>query len=100
MFDIGWPELLVLAIVAVIVVGPKDLPRLMATLGRYLGRIRAMAAEFQRSFEDIARQAELEELKREIDRAGEGEILSSPPPLRDSQAEDAGGSRPTGNDLR
>ncbi|MEQ8745443.1 Sec-independent protein translocase protein TatB [Pyruvatibacter sp.] len=82
MFDIGWPELMILVIVAVVVVGPKDLPRLMATLGRYMARARAMAAEFQKGFEDIARDAELEDLKREIDRAGEGDILKTPPPIR------------------
>lgn len=62
----------------------------MATLGRHVARLRAMAADFQRNFEDLARQAELDELKREIDRAGEGEILAAPPPLRvDAPAPDA-----------
>lgn len=92
MFDIGWPELLLIAIVAVIVVGPKDLPRLMTTVGRYAGRLRAMAAEFQRGFEDIARQAELDDLKRQIDKVGEGEILGSPPPLRDADKDTPDGA--------
>lgn len=86
MFDIGWPELLLLIIVAVVVVGPKDLPRLMATVGRYVARARAMAAEFQRGFEDLARETELEELKKEIDRVGEGDILATPPPIHPDHA--------------
>lgn len=73
---------------AVIVVGPKDLPKMMTTVGRYVARARAMAAEFQRGFEDLAKETELEELKREIDRVGEGDILSSPPPIRPNEDED------------
>ncbi len=73
---------------AVIVVGPKDLPKMMATVGRYVARARSMAAEFQRGFEDLAKETELEELKREIDRVGEGDILSSPPPIRPNEDED------------
>ncbi len=88
MFDIGWAELILIAVVAIVVVGPKDLPRLMSTIGRYVGRARAMAAEFQRNFEDMARETELEELKREIDRAGEGDILSSPPPIRKDEPDE------------
>lgn len=70
---------------AVIVVGPKDLPKMMTTVGRYVARARSMAAEFQRGFEDLAKETELEELKREIDRVGEGDILSSPPPIRPNE---------------
>ncbi|GAB5502978.1 Sec-independent protein translocase protein TatB [Pyruvatibacter sp.] len=89
MFDIGWFELLILMALAVIVVGPKDLPKMMTTVGRYVARARSMAAEFQRGFEDLAKETELEELKREIDRVGEGDILSSPPPIRPNEDEDA-----------
>lgn len=66
MFDIGWLELLLIAAVAIVVVGPKDLPRMMRTFGQYMGRARAMAREFQRSFEDIARESELDELRKEM----------------------------------
>lgn len=66
MFDISWTELLVIVVVAVVVVGPKDLPRLMRTAGQWAGRARAMADQFRRSFDDMARQTELDELRREV----------------------------------
>ncbi len=66
MFDISWSELLVIVVVAVVVVGPKDLPRMMRTVGQWAGRARAMADQFRRSFDDMARQSELDELRREV----------------------------------
>ncbi len=66
MFDISWSELLVIVVVAVVVVGPKDLPRLMRTAGQWAGRARTMADQFRRSFDDMARQTELDELRREV----------------------------------
>jgi sec-independent protein translocase protein TatB len=53
--DIGWTELLVIIVVAVVVVGPKDLPRMMRVAGQWMGRARAMADQFRRSFDDMAR---------------------------------------------
>jgi sec-independent protein translocase protein TatB len=64
MFDIGWSELLVIAIVAIIVIGPKDLPRLMRTFGQYAGKIRRAASEFTRQFEDAMHEAELDEVRQ------------------------------------
>lgn len=66
MFDIGWIELVVIAALAIIVVGPKDLPRMMRVVGHYVGQARAMAREFQRSFDEMARESELEDLKKEM----------------------------------
>jgi len=68
MFDIAWSELFVIIIVALVVVGPKDLPKLMRTVGQWAGRARAMADQFRRSFDDMARQAELDELRTEVNR--------------------------------
>ena len=68
MFDIAWSELFVIMIVALVVVGPKDLPKLMRTAGQWAGRARAMADQFKRSFDDMARQAELDELRNEVNR--------------------------------
>ena len=66
MFDMGWSELLLVAVLAIVFVGPKDLPRLMRTLGQYMAKMRGMAREFQNSFEDLARESELEELRKQV----------------------------------
>ncbi|KAA5804978.1 twin-arginine translocase subunit TatB [Alkalicaulis satelles] len=63
---IGAPELLILVIIALVVVGPKDLPLMVRKAGRFMGKMRAMARDFQRSFDDLGRQAELDELRQEI----------------------------------
>jgi sec-independent protein translocase protein TatB len=64
---VGFSELLLLALAALIIVGPKDLPLMMRKVGQMVGKGRAMAREFQAAFEDIARQSELEELRKEIE---------------------------------
>lgn len=63
----GFTEFMLLAIVALIVVGPKDLPVMMRKLGQWLARGRAMANEFKDAFDDIAREAELDDLRKEIE---------------------------------
>jgi len=68
MFDIAWSELFVILIVALVVVGPKDLPKLMRTAGQWAGRARGMADQFRRSFDEMARQSELDELRAEVNR--------------------------------
>ena len=65
---VGWGELLIIAIVALIVIGPADLPRVLRTVGRFTGKARAMAREFQSSFEEIAREAEMEEMRKEAEK--------------------------------
>jgi len=67
MFDITSSKLLILAIVALIVVGPKDLPILLRTVGKYLGVVRRHAAEFRAQFDEALREAELEGLKKEFE---------------------------------
>ena len=64
---IGAPELMVLAVLALIVVGPKDLPMMFRRIGRFVGQARQMARDFQRSFDDMGREAEMSELRREIE---------------------------------
>jgi sec-independent protein translocase protein TatB len=64
---IGFAELLLLGLAALIIVGPKDLPLMMRKIGQFVGKGRAMAREFQAAFDDIARQSELEELRKEIE---------------------------------
>ncbi len=63
----GFTEFMLVAIVALIVVGPKDLPMMMRKLGQFVAKGKAMAREFQSAFDDIARQAELDELRKEIE---------------------------------
>jgi sec-independent protein translocase protein TatB len=60
-------EFLLAAVIALVVVGPKDLPLLMRKLGQFVGRMRAMAAEFRASFDEMARQSELDELRKEVE---------------------------------
>jgi sec-independent protein translocase protein TatB len=65
--SLGFQEILLLGILALVVIGPKDLPLLMRKLGRWTARLRGMAQEFRSGFDELARQAELDELKREVD---------------------------------
>jgi sec-independent protein translocase protein TatB len=74
MFDIGWSEMALVLLVALIVIGPKDLPRVARTMGQWVGKGRAMAREFQRALEDMAREAELDKVKSEIEKAGRTNI--------------------------
>ena len=64
---IGFQELFFIAIIALVVVGPKDLPLMMRKLGQFVAKGRALAGEFRAAFDDIARQAELDELRQEIE---------------------------------
>jgi sec-independent protein translocase protein TatB len=84
MFDIGWSELLVIGIVALIVIGPKELPGALRTLGQWMGKIRRMASEFQGQFQDAMREAELADLKKEMDEmAAKAESYGQFDPLED-----------------
>ena len=67
MFEISWSELLILAVVALIFIGPKDLPAFFNTLGKYAGALRRQANEFKSHFEDAMREAEMENLRKELD---------------------------------
>jgi sec-independent protein translocase protein TatB len=64
---VGGGEIVVIGVVALLVVGPKDLPKLLRQLGRFVGRMRAMADDFKTSFEDMARQSELDDLRKEVE---------------------------------
>jgi sec-independent protein translocase protein TatB len=68
MFDVGWGELLVIGIVALVVIGPKELPALLRTVGQALTKIRRMASEFQGQFQEAMREAELADLKKEAEK--------------------------------
>jgi sec-independent protein translocase protein TatB len=70
MFDITSTKLLLLGIVALVVIGPKDLPVLLRTLGKYMGMIKRQAAEFRAQFEEAMRESELEQLKKDVEQMG------------------------------
>jgi sec-independent protein translocase protein TatB len=67
MFDIGWSELVVIAVVALIAIGPKELPGVLRMVGQWMGKARKMAAEFQGQFQEAMREAEMADLKKTFD---------------------------------
>src|SRR5580704_10080786 len=67
MFDISWTEFLLIGVVALIVIGPKELPAVMRTIGQWTRKVRNMAADFQRQFEAEMREAEFTDLKKQVD---------------------------------
>src|SRR6185312_13554 len=71
MFDIGWSELVVIAVVALIAIGPKELPGVLRMVGQWMGKARKMAAEFQGQFQEAMREAEMADLKKSYDEVKE-----------------------------
>ena len=67
MFDLSWGEVMVIGAVALIVIGPKDLPKTLRTLGNMTAKVRRMAAEFQSQFNDAMREAELDEIRKQVE---------------------------------
>jgi sec-independent protein translocase protein TatB len=67
MFDISWTEFLLIGIVALIVIGPKELPAVMRTLGQWTRKVRSLAADFQNQFHEAMREAEMADLKKQVD---------------------------------
>ena len=65
--DLSWSHMLLVLIVALVVVGPKDLPKLMRKMGQWTAKARGMADQFRRSFDEMARQSELDELRKELE---------------------------------
>ncbi len=75
MFDIGWDEMALVAVVALIVIGPKDLPVVLRQIGRWTRKAREMAGEFQRGVDDMVRESELAELKTQVEKAADPNAL-------------------------
>jgi sec-independent protein translocase protein TatB len=67
MFDIGWSEMAVIALLTLIVIGPKELPRVLRTVGQWVRKAQSLAREFQRGLDDMAREADLEDAKKLVD---------------------------------
>lgn len=95
---LGFSEVLILGVIALLVVGPKDLPLMLRKLGRQMARLRGLAAEFRTGFDELARQAELDELKKEVEALRRGQVFTDiemeamrtlePLPPRDAAAGD------------
>src|SRR6201996_6770786 len=84
MFDIGWSEIAVIAVVALIAIGPKELPGVLRMVGQWIGKARRMASEFQGQFQEAMREAEMADLKKSFDEVKEaasgftsGNVLNS-----------------------
>jgi sec-independent protein translocase protein TatB len=71
MFDIGWSEIVVIGVVALIVIGPKELPAVLRAIGQWTTKIRRMAGEFQSQFQEAMREAEMADLKKQVDELGD-----------------------------
>jgi sec-independent protein translocase protein TatB len=88
MFDFSWSELLLIGIVALIFIGPKELPGVLRTLGQWMSKIRRMAGDFQNQFHDAMREAELADLKKEVDEmAAQASHYANIDPLADVRKE-------------
>lgn len=74
MFDIGWSEMAVIALIALIVIGPKDLPRTMKTIAHWMRKARSLTREFQSGIDDMVREAELEDAKKALDATRRGNL--------------------------
>jgi sec-independent protein translocase protein TatB len=112
MFDFSWSELLVIALVALVVIGPKDLPRVLRTAGKWAAKARSVAREFQSSIDQMIRESELDEVRKEVEKVAatdigheiqqsvdpKGELHASlqPPDLSDAVNSPAGASETSG----
>ena len=74
MLDIGWVELSIIAIITVLVVGPKEIPRVLRTVTQVVRKVRGMASEFQSGIDELAREAELDDLKKDIEKTASKDI--------------------------
>src|SRR5258708_38035520 len=88
MFEIGWGELLLIGVVALIAIGPKELPTVLRTLGQWMGKLRRMASDFQNQFQEAMRGAELADLKKSVDAmTSEAQSYANFDPVREVRRE-------------
>ena len=85
MFDISWTEFLLIGVVALIVIGPKELPSVLRTLGQWTRKVRGMAADFQGQFQEAMREAEMADLKKQVDDIAQD--IKNYDPLKDVRAD-------------
>ena len=77
MFDFGWDEMALIGVISLIVIGPKDLPKVMREAGRWMRRARQMAAEFQSGLEEMTRETEVHTLKQDVESALNTQAIKS-----------------------
>lgn len=87
MFDIGWDEMLFTAVVAIVVIGPKDMPTALRTAGRWIGKVRRVSGHFRSGIDAMIRQAELEEMEKKWREQNEA-IMKAHPVLPEHEAPD------------
>ncbi|WP_296675034.1 Sec-independent protein translocase protein TatB [Novosphingobium sp.] len=93
MFDIGWDEMLLTAIIAIVVIGPKDLPRALRTAGQWIAKIRRVSGHFRSGIETMIREAELDEMEKQW-REKNAAIMEQTPPGWDANEADLVGTDP------
>lgn len=76
MLDIGWPELTIIALITILVVGPKEIPHVLRTVTQVVRKLRAMASDFQSGIDELAREAELDDLKNDIEKTASKDLAS------------------------
>jgi len=89
MFDIAWSELALIGAVALIVIGPKDLPKVMRVMGQWTRKARLLAGEFQNNFDELLRQAELDEVRRQVQSVNPGALKEKVEHMIDPKAIEA-----------
>ena len=92
MFGIDSGELLIIAVVALVVIGPKDLPRVMRTIGQFVGRARGMASHFRSGVDTMIRESELEDMEKKW--KADNERIMREHPRRPARADEANGAEP------
>jgi len=92
MFDIGWSEFVLIAVVALIAIGPKELPGVLRMVGQWMGKARKMAAEFQSQFQEAMREAEMADLNKSFDEVREAASSFSPAGVISSLQQDVSNS--------
>lgn len=100
MFDIGWSEMMVVALLALLVIGPKDLPGALRKVGQWTRKARGMAREFQGHFDDLAREADLEDAKKAVSQARNFNLEREVENAIDPDKEIAGEARDLGAEMR
>ena len=88
MFDIGWSEMVVIGVVALVAIGPKQLPGALRTAGHWVGRARRMASDFQSQFQEALREADVAEMKKQFDDAANAASAMTTPNLLGSVKQD------------